>query len=212
MRVTGKAVRRKRNRKSQKVFVNAGCGASDRSSMPAFFADWREIRVDIDPATRPDLVTSIIDLSAIPGGTIDAVWSAHCIEHLYAHEVPMALAEFRRVLRKSGFACLITPDLQAAAEWVLRDRMHECIYQSPSGPVTAHDMIWGFGRAIEGGKIAMAHRCGFTPTPLIQRLNEAGFDEIMLRRKSSLELVALALPRRTSSSKERESLMARLGF
>jgi SAM-dependent methyltransferase len=209
---TKKLVRRKTDRKSQRVFINAGCGTPRSSSIPVFFKGWREIRVDVDPAAKPDVLASIVDLSAIPDATVDAVWSAHCIEHLYAHEVPVALAEFRRVLRTPGFACVITPDLQAVAEWLLHDRIHECLYESASGPITAHDVIWGFGRAIASGKRAMAHHCGFTPTPLIQRLNEAGFAEIMLRRRSGLELVALALTNETLHPRERETLMAELGF
>ena len=212
MSVAKKLVRRKTGGKSQRVFINAGCGTSGESSIPAFFKGWREIRVDIDPAAEPEMVTSIVDLSAIPDSSVDAVWSAHCIEHLYVHEVPVALSEFRRVLRVPGFACIITPDLQAVAEWVLHDRIHECLYESASGPITAHDVIWGFGRAIASGKPAMAHHCGFTPTPLIHRLNEAGFAEIMLRRRSGLELVALALTKPTLHPHERETLMAELGF
>src|SRR5215471_8361401 len=95
-----------------RVFVNAGCGPADGSRIPAFFHLWQQIRVDIDPDLKPDVVANIADLSAVPDETVDAVWSAHCIEHLFPHEVPMALAEFRRVLRKTGFACIVVPDLQ----------------------------------------------------------------------------------------------------
>jgi SAM-dependent methyltransferase len=160
----------------------------------------------------PDILASIADLSAIPDATADAVWSAHCLEHLFAYEVPAALAEFRRVLRKTGFACIVVPDLQAIAEWIGTDRLHETIYESAAGPVTAEDMLWGFSPAISRGDIAMAHHCGFTPTLLLQRLTEAGFPEIILRRKSNLELVALALPRISDGVERRETLLADLGF
>ncbi len=161
---------------------------------------------------RPDVVANIADLSVIPDRSADAVWSAHCVEHLFAYEVPMALAEFRRVLRKTGFACIIVPDLQSIAHWIATDRLHEPIYESAAGPVTAHDMLWGFGQAIARGKSAMAHHCGFTPTPFLQCLKEAGFAEIVLRRKSNLELVALALPQVSEGSERRETLLADLGL
>jgi ubiquinone/menaquinone biosynthesis C-methylase UbiE len=162
---------------------------------------------------KPDVVANIADLSAIPDRAVDAVWSAHCLEHLFAYQVPRALAEFRRVLCEDGFACIIVPDLQAIAHWIATDRLHETIYQSPAGPVSAHDMMWGFGQAIARGKTAMAHHCGFTPTLFLQCLREAGFAEIVLRRrKSSLELAALALRRRSSGSEQRNKLMAELGF
>jgi ubiquinone/menaquinone biosynthesis C-methylase UbiE len=177
-----------------------------------FFRKWRQIRVDVDPGVQPDVVANIADLSVIPDGTADAVWSAHCVEHLFAHQVPMALAEFRRVLRETGFACIIVPDLQAIAHWIATDRLHETIYESAAGPVTAHDMLWGFGEAIAHGNSAMAHHCGFTPTLFLQCLKDAGFAEIMLRRKSNLELVALALPQISEGAERREALMAGLGL
>lgn len=204
--------RKKLAKRPGRAFLNAGCGSTDDSRLPAFFRKWRQIRVDVDPSLKPDVVANIADLSAIPDGAVDAVWSAHCVEHLFPHEVPMALAEFRRVLRKNGFACIIVPDLQAIAHWVATDRLHETIYQSAAGPVTAHDMMWGFGLAIARGSTAMAHHCGFTPTPFLQRLNEAGFGEILLRRRSSLELVALALRQPSGDPEHRETLMTELGF
>ena len=192
------------------VVLNAGCGAPDGAALPGYFQDWKHLRVDINPLAEPDLVASISDLSAIPDGTIDAIWSTHCMEHLFAHEVPLALAEFRRVLAITGFACIIVPDLQAIAEWISSDRLHETIYESAAGPVTAHDMVWGFGPAIAQGEVAMAHRCGFTPTLFLQRLNDAGFPEIVLRRRSNLELGALVLAQTAATSERRESLLAAL--
>jgi SAM-dependent methyltransferase len=194
------------------VVLNAGAGAADGAALPAYFDSWRQLRVDVDPDTGPDLVASIVDLASIPDGSIDAVWSSHCIEHLFSHEVPRALSEFRRVLTGTGFACLIVPDLQAIAEWIAADRLHETIYESAAGPVTAHDMLWGFGAAIAKGQLAMAHRCGFTPTVLLERLSAAGFEEIVLRRRSNLELAALVLPEAAQSATRRETLMAALAL
>jgi hypothetical protein len=197
----------------QRVLLNAGCGSPDDSRLPRFFRKWRQIRVDIDPEFEPDLVTNIADLSAISNGTVDAVWSAHCVEHLFEYQVPKALAEFRRVLGSTGFACVIVPDIQAIAHWIASDRLHETIYQSAAGPISAHDMMWGFGPAIANGKTAMAHRCGFTPTLFLQHLREAGFAEIVLRRRRSrLELAALALRKPSRGAEERKTLMAALGL
>jgi SAM-dependent methyltransferase len=205
--------RKKSAKRSRRTFLNAGCGSIDHARLPQFFRKWRQIRVDVDPGMKPDMVANIADLSAIPDGTVDAIWAAHCVEHLFAHQVPRAFAEFRRVLCESGFVCIIVPDLQAIAQWIATDRLHETIYQSPAGPVTSHDMVWGFGAAIACGKTAMAHHCGFTPTLFLQYLKEAGFAEIVLRRRTrNLELAALALRRPSADPKQRTSLMARLGL
>lgn len=192
--------------------LNAGSGAVGAGKLPAYFQGWRQIRVDIDPLTEPDVVASVADLSAVPDGSVDAVWCSHCVEHLFAHEVSLALAEFRRVIVATGFACIIVPDLQSIASWISADRLHETVYESAAGPVTAHDMLWGYGPAIAQGNAAMAHRSGFTPTIFLNRLNGAGFGEIVLRRRDNLELVAIALRENTGSATRRESLLTALAL
>ena len=43
------------------------------------------------------------DMPAVEDAYVDAVFSSHNIEHLYAHEVAEALSEFKRVLNEDGF-------------------------------------------------------------------------------------------------------------
>src|SRR6266702_624735 len=102
-----------------KLLVNLGSGPKGAAWLPAMFADWREFRVDVDPDVAPDLVADITDLSAIPTGSAGAVWSAHCIEHLYLHEVGRTIAEAHRILADDGFLCLIVPDLQSIAGYIV---------------------------------------------------------------------------------------------
>src|SRR5205814_276803 len=154
---------------------------------------WEQLRVDFDAAVQPDVVASITDLSAIPSDSANAVWSSHCIEHLFAHEVGQALREFHRVLADDGFACIIVPDLQAIANYIAADKLNDAIYTSPAGPISAHDMVYGFGSAIAAGRTGMAHRCGFTPSVMVQRFQELPFGEVVIRRRpGALELVAVA--------------------
>ena len=73
-------------------FLHVGCGQNDKSKTTDIFAsdEWEETRLDIDESVKPDLVSSITDMSIIKDGSFNAVYSAHNIEHLYAHEVPIA--------------------------------------------------------------------------------------------------------------------------
>lgn len=189
------------------LVVNAGCGTSVGRRLPMYFDKWRELRVDVDPAAQPDLLTSVTDLSAIPSGTAGAVWTSHCIEHLYVHEVGRALAEFYRVLSDDGFICIIVPDLQAVASYVAADRLHETLYDSAAGPITAHDILFGFGAAVAKGYTSMAHHCGFTPTTMMHYLGRVPFDEVTIRRRPSLELAAVARKKRSTLEGEREALL-----
>src|SRR6185312_2442431 len=80
----------------KKRILNAGSGhISARGVAPLFASpDWEEVRLDVDPAVGPTVIGSITDMKAIfPSESFDAVWSSHTLEHLFAHEVPIALGE-----------------------------------------------------------------------------------------------------------------------
>ena len=194
----------------QRLLVNLGCGSKGLAWLPPMFSDWRELRVDVDAVVAPDILADMTDLSAIETGSVDAVWSAHGIEHLYLFEVGKAIAEVYRILAADGFFCLIVPDLQAITEYIANDRLHEVVYQSPAGPVIAHDMLFGFGPALAQGRSSMAHKCGFTPTLLLHKLQESPFAEIVLRRRANHELAAVACKRAAAGEAEREAFLAAL--
>jgi hypothetical protein len=118
----------------------------------------------------------------------------------------------RRVLKSEGFACILVPDLQTIAQYVAADRMDDVIYTSPIGPITAHDVLFGYGPAIAGGKLAMAHRSGFTPTAMVNHLKRANFSQFVLRRRPSLELAVIARKTPWSDPAEHETLLRQLGL
>jgi hypothetical protein len=194
--------------------LNAGCGVPRSGDLPAFFAPWRELRVDADPAVSPDLIADITNLSMIPSESVDAIWSAHCVEHLYQHQIGSALSEFHRILRPPGFVCVIVPDLQVAANFITADRMDDAIYESISGqPVTAHDMLFGWGWAIAQGHPRMAHHSGFTPNSMLRHFNSSPFAEVVLRRRpAAVELAAVALKTPSANAAERDALMSDLAL
>jgi SAM-dependent methyltransferase len=193
-----------------KLLVNLGSGPKVGAWLPALFADWRELRVDADARAAPDLLADITDLSAIESGAANAVWMSHCLEHLYLHQVSKAVAEIHRILADDGFLCVIVPDLQGLADYFANDKLHEVVYQSPAGPVTAHDIMFGYSPFLARGQNAMAHRCGFTPTLLVRKLQEAPFAEIVLRRRPGHELAAVASKRPPAGDAAREALLAAL--
>jgi SAM-dependent methyltransferase len=161
-----------------KVVLHVGCGMRGETPLPAMFADWNEVRLDIDPGVDPDVIGTIVDMEAIASESADALWSSHNLEHVFPHEVPRALAEFHRVLRPGGIAYVQVPDLEAPARAVLKGRLDAPLYESPAGPITPLDMFYGHGAAIADGRTYMAHHCGFTRHTLARRLKEAGFASV----------------------------------
>jgi SAM-dependent methyltransferase len=165
---------------AQRTVLHVGCGPANPQNLHERFRGpkWREIRVDLDPRVEPHVVASITDLRVVPNESVDAVWSSHNLEHVSAHEVPMALGEFLRVLKPGGFLLITMPDLEQVAHYVVEDKLDEVIYVSPAGPVTALDCIYGMGRLIAAGGPLMTHRTGFTATTLRKHLARAGFARV----------------------------------
>ena len=163
-----------------KTFLHVGCGKNLKHQTTPHFAlpPWREIRVDIDPTVEPDVLGSMIEMSEIAAESADAIFSSHNIEHLYPHEVPLALSEFLRVLNKDGYLVLTCPDLKAICQLVADDKLTEAAYQSPLGPITPLDVIYGYRPDLAAGNHYMAHRCGFTECVLVNTLQAAGFKSI----------------------------------
>ena len=159
-----------------KRFLHVGCGAVRQSDLKGFdAAQWEEIRFDIDPTARPHILGSLTDMRAVPAGSVDAVYSSHNLEHVFAHEVATVLREFHRVLTAEGIVVLTCPDLRSVCAAVAADRLAEPLYESPIGPITPLDILYGHSGYIAGGKTYMAHRTGFTYRTLDRAFFDAGF-------------------------------------
>ena len=159
----------------QKVVLNVGCGPKGRAHGFAGMADWREVRMDIDPDVQPDVLGTMTDMATVETASIDAIVSSHNIEHLYPHEVPLALAEFVRVLKPDGMVLITCPDLQSVCARVARGELASPLYESPAGPIAAIDILYGLRPAMAAGNLYMAHRCGFTLELLANTLQACGF-------------------------------------
>lgn len=179
-----------------KTVLHVGPGHKNSGAkLPEGFeeGDWHELRLDIDPSNEPDILGSMLDMSAVASRSVDAIYSAHNIEHVYAHEVPHVLAEFLRVLKPEGFVVVTCPDLQAVCAMVAEGRITEPAYNSKAGPITPLDILYGHGEALKAGYHYMAHKTGFTEGSLTQALTGAGFACVASKRRPhGLDLWALA--------------------
>lgn len=181
--------------RNMRTFLHVGCGPNRQAQTTRGFAaaGWRECRLDINPAVKPDVVGSMTDMAAVATGSMGAVFSSHNIEHLYPHEVPLALAEFSRVLADDGFLVITCPDLKSVCALVAEDRLTEPAYESPAGPIAPIDVIYGYRQAMAAGNLFMAHRCGFTEKVLVSSLQAAGFKSIAsMSRPAVFDLWAVA--------------------
>ena len=167
------------------TFLHVGCGQKRKDRTTSGFAkeNWKELRFDIDESVEPDYIGTMTDMSAVETSSMDAVYSSHNIEHVYAHEVPKVLAEFKRVLRPDGFAVITCPDIQAICALVAEGKLTEQAYSSPAGPITPHDILYGHGASLASGHLFMAHRCGFTQKVLAHLLEASGFGSLATAKR-----------------------------
>lgn len=178
-------------------FLHVGCGPKRKNQTTRGFntPEWAEIRLDIDASVQPDVIGTMIDLSAVESDSVDAIYSSHNIEHLYPHEVPLALAEFLRVLKPDGFFVVTCPDLQSVCKLIAEDKLTDTAYTSPAGPIAPLDILYGHRPAMAKGNLYMAHRCGFTQKVLSGTLQSCGFKSVAIMargRAPFFDLFALA--------------------
>ena len=167
---------------NRKIVLHIGCGAPNPEKLHKRYrsAEWFELRFDLNPAVTPHIIGDMKDLSMLPDACVDAVWNSHTIEHLFAHEVPVALKEWFRVIKPNGEILTTLPDIQSVAAEVAKGRLEDALYTSPAGPITGLDILYGYGKDIARGVIFMAHKTGFTAETLGRKLQDAGFAKVKM--------------------------------
>ena len=183
-----------------KTLLHVGCGPEDKSDNKGFDNDdWKEIRFDIDEDVNPDIVGTLTDMSLVETASVDAVYSAYNIDHIYAHEVPIALGEFFRVLKDDGFVVIKCPDLQSVAEAIAQDKLLDTLYISPIGPISAIDIMYGNRQEISDGNNYMEKKVGFTYSVLNGSFAEVGFKtRYGGRSQNAFELTLVAFKQKKS--------------
>jgi predicted SAM-dependent methyltransferase len=142
---------------------------------------YKETYLDIEPLTNPDVVASMTDMGDI--GDYNVIFCSHALEHLYPHEVPAALSEFRRVLKPGGVAIIIVPDLEDVKPTM--DRLEN---YPADNQVCGLDLYYGDHKEIPNFP-HMAHHSGFVASTLKSALEQAGFGACTTERSTMYNLV-----------------------
>lgn len=69
-------------------------GYSKTVAIPAHYAGWEHVLLDIDPGSGADIVCDARRLDTLPPAQFDAIYCSHNLEHYYAHDVPKVVAGF----------------------------------------------------------------------------------------------------------------------
>lgn len=173
--------------------LNVG-GNNKAIPLPPEYAGWEHVLLDIDPRGNPDVVCDARELSSLPAATYDSVFCSHNLEHYYRHDAAKVLNGFIHVLKSDGFAFIRVPDLGEVMRTVVQKNLDidDLLYQSPAGPITVRDVIYGYGVEIErSGNDFFAHKTGFTQESLRSILEMAGFSRVFIH-VGDLEVTAVA--------------------
>lgn len=142
----------------------------------------QEIRLDIDPRCKPDIVA---DMANLPEniGPFDAAYASHSLEHLSPHDVDSCLAGIHRVLKPGGAVIIRVPDLEGISP------TGDVLYMAGDIPVCSVDLFYGW-RPFLKAMPHMAHRTGFVQETLRTALENAGFEAKVARIEPAYELFA----------------------
>jgi predicted O-linked N-acetylglucosamine transferase (SPINDLY family) len=162
--------------------LNVG-GNSKKIPIPAHYDNWDHHLLDIDPTGEPDIVCDARKMSKLDGGVYDAIYCSHNLEHYEKNDVVSVLQGFLHVLKPTGFVEIRVPDIVAAIQYARQQSLalDDELYRSPAGPITLHDLIYGYGKQIEqSGEDFYAHKTAFTEKSLRQKLLDVGFRKVYI--------------------------------
>ena len=194
---------------AMRVVLNVG-GGTKGIAIPAHYNGWSHLLLDVDSRGAPDILCDARTLSSLAPEQFDAVYCSHNLEHYYAHEALEVVRGFRHVLKVDGFAEIAVPDLDCVMRYAISQRLglDDVLYQSPAGPISVIDVIYGYRREIEqSGRDFYAHKTGFSPASLRTALERSGFEFVfVLPRPQAFEIRALAF--KASPTDDQHRLLA----
>lgn len=134
--------------------INYGCGYDKMIGY---------LNVDVDPASNPDLLIPIGDLSSLPKHHFEEVYAKDVLEHIPRVKSLEALLEFSSLLRDEGKLVIQTTSITQVAKKLI---------ENPLFPEQFGWTICMFGNQVHPGDF---HYTGFTDTSLTVHLVSAGF-------------------------------------
>ena len=133
--------------------------------------------LDIAPGPGVDYTWDARDLDRFTETSFDVVYCSHNLEHFSVKDYPQVLKGFFHILREGGVVDIRVPNIQGAMEEMVKRgvELDDTAYVSPAGPISFHDMLYGYGEYVKNGNQYMQHYVGFSTRTLERALVQAGF-------------------------------------
>ena len=150
-----------------KVYLNAGCGPNIK---PNF------INLDYDWAPGIDLCWDLRKPLPFADGSINGVYSEHCLEHLTYGDCLIALREFKRVLRPNGTLRVVVPDAELYFDLYQKHKAGEQVSfpYVPTPPPEDFTPLMAINRVFR----EPGHLYAYDAATLGQALEQSGFKNV----------------------------------
>lgn len=165
---------------TQRVVLNVGCGHKN-IKMPDHYAQWKQVRLDIDPRTEPDILLDARKLESLPPNTFDGVFSSHNLEHFRRHEAERIIGGMHHVLKDDGFAEILVPDMNSVFRTVVEKDLDidDELYRMGFGPILVRDVLYGYSLEVETrDNDYFSHKTGFTAKSLLKIFTANNFRRV----------------------------------
>ena len=139
------------------------------------------INIDLHPA---ELALDLRWGLPFADGSVDLVYSAHCLEHQYLADGLHTLREIHRVLEPGGRVRLVVPDMEAYARAYVEDdadfftARREVWRWVPEGLTPLMTVLGNGGAGARGADAGERHKYGYDFVTLATMLRRAGFWQV----------------------------------
>lgn len=156
-----------------KVYLNVGCGRNSKADF-----------INIDYTWQPgvDLCWDITKGLPLPSGSMESIYTEHCLEHIGYFECVQVLKEFYRVLRPGGRVRIVVPDGGLYLDLYQRSRLGEAVefpYVGEAGQKDLQeDSLIGFTPMMAVNRIfrSYGHQFAYDAQTFEAILKHVGFD------------------------------------
>lgn len=148
--------------------LDVGCNEFDRPGELYPDTERAVVRLDADPDVKPDIVHDIVNpLPDEMHGAFDVVICSHVLEHISWRAALVALNNICQALADDGKLWLIVPDIEWAAQMILRREMTVGVLATLYG---GQNNEWDY------------HRSGWTESALRMAVDKVGLKVERVRR------------------------------
>ena len=171
--------------KTARSVLNVGAGGSTMAT--AIYTEdlvhLKEYTLDIDKNKNPDICADVTNLSGVEDEIVDVVYTSHMMEHLDYYKVVPVIKDFLRITKPGGQVRIVVPDIQSIAAKLVEGDILGTVYESPAGPISALDMLYGHRVSVLRGSEFMRHKTGFTKQSFTQMLEAGGLQNYTVESK-----------------------------